>query len=332
VNDHVVDGQGASASAEREGISRRGFIAGTAGLTAVALSGVLRGSPAGAAESAGGRVTQPPGILYLSLDGTVVGTLAGFEGGAPHGVVGDDAPADGHYLGHHIDDISFPSASLKIGLGMAPAVYQWIASFMAGETAALEVSVIGTTFDRNMKAQLDMSDVRIVEVTFPTIDATSTQPVFLTVKIQPVTARAKAVTGVLGEKGSNQSLWLAKNFALDITGLDSQHVSQIDSFTVRLVGSDWIGVDLLSFTLPEAFSTAWRGFFNTFVLRLLGRGERDGTLQIMDSTFTNVIATTTFGHMGIVSLDWVPDTAGGRRVKAEMYCEEISFTAPGKTT
>jgi len=330
VNDHTVE-QEVPESAEREGISRRGFIAGTAGLTAAALSGVWRASPAEASESARARVTQPPGLSYVMLDGIIVGTVARFEGGQPHGVVGDDTPADGHHLGHHLDDISFQSATMKVGLGMAPPMYDWIASFIRGEAPSRAVSVIGTTFDRTMKYQLDMTNVQIVEVTFPTLDAGTAQPLHLLVKIQPETSRAKAVTGFMDARGSNQSLWMSPYFELNMGTLDTSHVSLIDSFTVRLVGSSWIAVDLLSLTFPEAFSSTWRSWFNTFVLRLFGRSERDGTLLIKDSSFTNVLATVTFGHMGIVSLDWVPDAGGGRRVKAELYCEEISFSAPGKT-
>ena len=89
-----------------------------------------------------------------------------------------------------------------------------------------------------------------------------------------------------------------------------------------------IAVDPLSFTLSEATSKTWRSYFNGFVLRNSGK-ELTGTLEVLNTTLSDTLATIDFGHMGIYMLDPVgaqPSADEIRRVKAEMYCEEIVFT------
>jgi hypothetical protein len=50
---------------------------------------------------------------------------------------------------------------------------------------------------------------------------------------------------------------------------------------------------------------------------------------VLNQTLVDTLATIEFGHMGIYMLDPVgaqPSADEIRRVKAEMYCEEIAFT------
>ena len=62
------------------------------------------------------------------------------------------------------------------------------------------------------------------------------------------------------------------------------------------------------------------------------QNERIGTLELLDPTMKGVLLTVTFHHLGIFSFR--PEGAEAnqetiRRVKVEMYCEQITL-APGK--
>jgi hypothetical protein len=63
------------------------------------------------------------------------------------------------------------------------------------------------------------------------------------------------------------------------------------------------------------------------------QNERVGTLELLDPGMKSVLLTVTFHHLGIFGFR--PESADAtkenvRRVKVEMYCEQITL-APGKS-
>jgi hypothetical protein len=333
VTDHEADAQ-ESETSEREGMSRRGFIAGAAGLTGVALSGVWRGSPARAAEggSSIGRAGTTAGREYLMLDGVVLGAVTGVVGGNPVGLLADDPPVKDPYVHKHIGGLKYEDIQLKAGLSMGQPLYDWISETLLGKATTHTGALVATDSELNIRNRLDFTNALITEVGFPALDAASKTPVGLTVKLTPETTRFRAATGKLVPPSGGQKAWLPGNFRLTIPGLDCNQVSKIDSFTVKQSGIDLtqIAVDPLSFILSEGTSSTWRTYFNSFVLRNSGN-ELAGTLEVLNSTLVDTLAKIEFGHMGIYMLDPVgaqPSSDEIRRVKAEMYCEEISFTRP----
>ena len=329
MSEHTADGVGSND--EREGMSRRGFIAGAAGLTGVALSGVWRGSPARAAEggSSVGRATTPSGKEFLLIDGVVIGAVTQFTGGTPVGVLANDEIKD-PYIHKHIAGVKYEEISVKFGLNMSTPVYDWISEFMAGKKTSHNGSVVATDGSNNIKSRVDFTNALITEVGFPALDAASKEPAGMTLKFQPATTRYRVATGNVTPPSGTGKAWLPGNFRLSIEPLDCSRVAKIGAFTVKQssISIEKIEVTPLQFTLSDTSSKTWRVHMDSFVVRNSGK-ELDGKLEVLNIALDKTLATIEFGHMGIYRLEPDRPSPGGdgiKRLEAEFYCEEIAFT------
>ena len=214
MSDHEAVG---AETTEGEGISRRGFIAGAAGLTGVALSGVWRGSPANADTDAQGRVVTPTGTAFLELDGKIVGSLKQADGGGRFGEVVSEPPDENGYVDKHIGAVKEDDVVLKAGLGMTKPFYDWISSFCAGTDPGHEGAVILADLNFNAKSRMEFQGF-IHEVAFPASDAASKEPAYMTVKIFAESSASKKASGQVNAPVSNQRSWLPANFRVEIAG------------------------------------------------------------------------------------------------------------------
>src|SRR4051794_18146050 len=181
----------------RPGISRRGFMAGAAGLTGVVLSGALRPTAARAAANPfAGRVITNPGYAFLELNGTIVGSVRSFSGGDPYGdvVEEDPDPQDGT-IRKHIAGVKYDPITLECALGMAPAFYDWVTAFVGGPETSMSGNIIITDANLHEKSRLEFVDAFITEVEFPTLDVASADPVGMIVHLLPSTTVLHAATG-----------------------------------------------------------------------------------------------------------------------------------------
>ena len=332
MSDHDPDGSGSTGTPDRGGMSRRGFIAGAAGLTGVALSGVWRGAPAAAATAdASARGRQVGGHVFLQLERTVVGELKAFQGGNLVGVTEDDPPGRDPYVHKHIGGFKWEDISLKAGLGLKPAFYDWVSAFMLGDRRAHAGSIISTDGNFAIKQRLDFPSAVVTEVDWPALDASSKDPAYLTVKITPQSTSRRLATGQIKSGPPNQQkVWLPANFRLAIGELDCTHVSKIDAIAIKWSEADKIEVSPLGFTLSAAFGKTWLAFMDDFVLG--GSDELAGKLEVLDPSLSTTLAFLELGHVGIYMLDTLGVQPSGTipRLKAEMYNEEIAFTyGPG---
>jgi hypothetical protein len=332
VGDHEAVG---AETTEREGISRRGFIAGAAGLTGVALSGVWRSSPA-LADSAGEDVVRTPtGVAFLELEGKIVGSLKQAGGGGRYGEVVSEPPDENGDVDKHLGALKQNDVFLKAGLGMSKPFYDWVSAFCAGSDPGHEGAVILADLNFNAKSRMDFQGF-IREVAFPASDGASKEPAYMTVKIFAESTASKKATGTISAALSNQHLWLPANFRVDIDGLDSTHVAAVDGFAVRQEIFDRAGgarftlpkpqADTLGFHLPVSFANTWTGYLDDFLDGQVG--ETTGKIEWRNPTLQKVLASVEFANMGLFRLDADPvpgSTDAIRKVHAEMYCEQVVF-------
>jgi len=337
MSDHRADRDGTS---EPEGISRRGFIAGTAaGLTGVALAGGWRGAPARAA--AGGRTERAVGTTpyaFLLIGTTVVGTVGSFDGGNRFGEVVSEPPDEDGVVRKHIGEVGYEDITVTCGLGMSGPMYNWITEFANGGGTSRDLSVIVTDQNLHKKSRTNFPNSYIHEVVFPALDAASTAVVRLTVRILtfgPV--ETHPATGLMQGQPSSQQQWRAANFRLAIDGLNATHVDRVESFAVRQELFDNAPakarftlprpvVDDVRVRLTEATSDTWFTYLNDF---LDGTDdERGGTLTVLTSNFTRALLSVGFTNLGLYRLDPDPilaSTTTVRKVGADLYCEGVSL-------
>jgi hypothetical protein len=186
----------------------------------------------------------------------------------------------------------------------------------------------------------------IEDTGFPALDASSADPGYMTIHVQPARIEVSAGTGALSLSGSKQKVWDLGNFRLQIAGLLCTHVSRIEPFTVHrdvLVETAGRGavnlvpgkIDFpnLTVTLAESSAKSWYDWHRQFVIE--GKNdesfERDGSLTFLAPNMLTELAKIDLHHLGIVKIApaaTAPPRDHVLRVTAELYCDEMVLSRP----
>ncbi len=333
---------------EVEGPSRRAFLAGAgaAGLAGVALSSVVWAAPAMAqipgGGGAGGTGAGLPSVLDLTLDGMPAGLLFSAEGGqATSDVVVEKVGSD-HIQKKHIANVKYEDIAVQCGTGMSKAFYNWIKASFDNKFERHSGSVRALN-NRGEGTALDFTNALLTEIGMPALDAASKDAAKMTLKFKPETTRMKATTG-FSQGAKAQKQWLPSNFRLEIDGIDCTKVNKIDAITVKQAFVEdpvgglrdvtrepaYLEIPNLRVELPLGSGDTWFQWLEDFVVK--GNNgddkERGGSLTYLAPDNTSPLFVLTFKHLGIFKV--APDkmeagAEGIRRVKAEMYCEQMTF-------
>jgi hypothetical protein len=162
----------------------------------------------------------------------------------------------------------------------------------------------------------------------------------------------------IGGGGSQQKIWVASNFRLEIDGLDCTRVNKIDAFTIKQgVLADSVGDvrDLklkpsvptfpnLKITLSQLSLQSWMDWFQSFVVQVppprrsrcrrraprsnsSDAQEKNGRLQLLSPSLDTTLAEIKFFNMGIFKLEQ-EDSADANAIArwaAELYVERMEF-------
>jgi hypothetical protein len=282
----------------------------------------------------------------LDLDGMNVGIVHSAKGGTPSADVVTEQPGADGIMHKHIAGVKYEDITVICGTGMSKGFFEWLADTFDRKPSLKDGAIVRADTNLVERERLSFYHGLVSEIGFPALDGASKDAAYLTVKILPEYTRR-----VVGQKGKltgsglkAQKQWLLSNFRLKIDGLDCTRVTKIDAITLRqAVAGSPVGEvrDLqnepghlelpnLVVTLPEGYAESFYEWLEDFVIKgNSGPGaEKHGTLEYLSSNLQDVYFTLTFRNLGIFKLTRLPsgeDAVGS--VRAEMYCEEISFQA-----
>jgi len=303
---------------------------------------------AGPEQAATERGAVTAGRFALELDGVAAGWVSEVDGGhAVADVVTTILGAD-HLQKKHIGNVKYEEISVTMDAGMSIDLYKWLQDWLLGKAARKSGSIIYLDREDHEVSRLNFSYALITEVGFPALDAASKDAAKMTIKLQPeYTRRVRGSGQSVKVPASKQKKWLTSNFRLKIDGLDEStaRVNKIEALTIKQkvvehpVGEmrdyeqEATAVEIPNLVITLAESEAWPlyDWHEDFVLR--GNNHQDkeksGTLEFLAIDQKEVLFALEFRHLGIFKV--TPDkmeagAEGIRRVKAEMYCEDIRFT------
>jgi hypothetical protein len=325
---------------ERDGLSRRGFLVGAAGLTGVALSGVWKGAPALAAggDSSDASAAGPSGgYRFLELDGQVVGSLKSCDGGEAFGEVVEDPPSGGAFTTKHIANVKYNDFTTQVGFGMGKAMYNWIKASFDNKALRKNGAIIAADFNYNEKSRREFQNALITEIGFPALDGAAKDPAYMTLKFAPELTTNKVASGKVTAHASNQRLFIPSNFRLSLGDLPTTRVSKIDAFTVKQTFTESTGrsiepakLEFPNLVITMAESHAWSEWFDDFVIK--GNNGQDkelsGKIEFLSPDLTSTLIGLLISGVGIFSLAPVlpePNAQPIRRVQVELYCEKMDF-------
>lgn len=290
-------------------------------------------------QSSSNKRAYVAGKFAVELDGVLsaLGSCAG--GGTTSDVVEDPVGPDG-IVHKHIAGVKYQDITVTCGMGMSKGFYEWMkASFDKGNVRK-NGAVIAADFNYKDQGRVTFTNALITEVGMPALDAASKDAAKMTIKLSPESTRQGEATGLEVPRASVQKKWTPANFRLKIDGLEKpcSRVSKIDGFTIKqkLIQDAAGGVTTafevpnLVITFPELDSKDFYDWHEDFVIK--GNNgddkEKGGTLEYLTPDLQTVLFTLTFHNLGIFKLTPEKTEAGSetiRRVKAEMYCEDMKF-------
>jgi hypothetical protein len=329
----------------RDFLKTAAFLAG--GMGFMSLHG-LRLQPASAALDPRASVA---GRYALELDGQFIDFLKAAEGGFPKSDVIAEPIGPSPFVKKHIGPPKYQDIVIQCNPVMPKLLFDWIVATLAHNYIRKNGTIVTGTFDYKEQSRLQFNNALISEVSFPACDGASKETAYMTVKFSPEFTKPLKGSGAV-MKGSmvkaQQKLWLPANFRLTIPGLDCTKVSKIDAFTIKQsVKQDNIGemrdyqkvpskleFPNLSIYVAESNAGTFYAWFEDMVIKGNAGEDRepDGTLELLSPNRQDVLLTVNFKHLGIFSFAPEKAEAGAdqiRRVKVEMYCEQITFL-PGK--
>jgi phage tail-like protein len=291
--------------------------------------------------------------FQLVLDGfEPAGYVRSVEGGGFKGELLAQQVGGQAYRVKGIHNPTIEPVTISVGMSMSKDFWDWVSKSWSGEVQRMNGSII--TYDHNFKVvyEYEFKEALILETTIPALDASSKEVAFMTVKFQPEHAEHKWDPGgehMPAKHPASQKLWLPCNFRLEVDGLDVKKVFKIDSFTVKqnvkpmTCGPHWryqieptsLEYPNLSVTFSMAAAEPWFAWHKDFVAH--GKNgpdnEKTGAITLLSTNLEQELLTVDLKALGIVNIALEKSDAAGqdtiRRVKAELYCEEMNFTYGG---
>lgn len=325
----------------REGIGvRRKWLALLVGL--LVLCPMLVGATAAEQRS------YAAGQYALELDGVFAGWLYAAEGGHAVADVVTETLGGDWLQKKHIAAVKYEEITIEVGANMSRELYDWIADTLAGKATRKNGAIIAANYDYKETSRMTFSHALLTEIGMPALDASSKDAARITLKFKPErTRRVKGDGGRLpAPDGKTHKQWLPANFRLRMEGLDeaAQRVSKIEALVIKQrVVEDPVGehrepqlqptfIELpnLVITLAEAHAEPLYAWHDDFVVagNAGDEQEKSGTLEYLTPDMKTVLFSITFRNLGIFKAAPEAGAESIRRVKAEMYCEDLRMTFP----
>jgi len=293
------------------------------------------------------------GKYGVELDGIMAGWVWSAEGGHATSDVVQEKLGPDHIIKKHIAGVKYEDLSVSCGTGMSKGFYEWIKASFDHKYSRKNGAIIAADYNYKEHSRLTFFNGLITEIGFPALDAASKDAAKMTIKIAPETTRESvsagggaSISGKYAIDAAKQKKWLPANFRLKIDGLEETctRVNKIEAITVKQkvienpVGElrDYekepahLEIPNLVITFPESHAKPFYDWHEDFVIK--GNNgddkEKNGTLEYLTPNLQEVLFTLTFKHVGIFKLTPEKVESGSeniRRLKAEMYVEEMEF-------
>lgn len=279
--------------------------------------------------------TYTAGHFFLELNGQT-NPLRSMEGGEISAVVSQNGAKK------QIGPPVYGDLEVQVGLGIDKALQDWIKAAAQGKQSKTTCTVITADQSYQATSKSEFVDAIISELTIPTLDASSKDQAYLTVKFAPQAIKpGKPSSEKVSTAGVKQKSAAVSNFKLTIDGLDCSKVAKVDAITLKQSksdkssgkGSNPTEFSNLKVTFSAASIQTWADWHKSFVIEGKNgdKEERSGTLEFLDPSLKSPLLTIKFQNVGICSLS---DEAGEanseqiRRSVAELYFEGMTIEFP----
>lgn len=341
---------------------RRTFLKQVGGVTAaVATAEALASQTTASAQDSGNLVVGGAatvgsrafgaGKYAIELDGVFAGWLFSAEGGHATSDVVVEKVGEDHIQKKHLAGVKYEDISVTCGTGMSKGFYEWIKASFDLKPERKNGAIVAADFNFQEHSRISFFNALISEIGLPALDAASKDAAKMTLKFSPEYTRLSFGGGgtVQGQTPVKKK-WLTSNFKIEIEGVDASRVNKIEALVIKQnVVENAVGeqrdiqqeptsleVPNLVITFPESHAMEFYQWHEDFVIKGNNSDDKEktGTLSFLTPNLQETLFTINFSHLGVFKVAPEKVESGSeniRRVKAEMYCEEIKFDFPGGT-
>ncbi|HEX2780160.1 MAG TPA: phage tail protein [Gemmatimonadaceae bacterium] len=310
---------------------------------AIALCGLLAPNRAEAQ-----RPMATGGRFSLEVEGYNVGFLRAIEGGVPVGEVVTGAPGEDGFSEKHLGGVSYDDIVATVGMGMGKGMYEWLSSSFNGSGVPRKSGrVLVADFNGRAQSEQTFSNAFISAITIPTLDGSSKDAGYFTVRITPerVTFKKGAGQDIRAGLGAKQKAWLTSNFRLELGDLPTSRVARIDSFTItRKVLQAAGGAERAVTKMPAALEipnlklsismadlAQWEQWRDSFLIQgnNTDANEKAGAIVFLGPDMKEELGRLTLDRCGLVRL--APDRLESNseriaRFTVELYCQKMGLS------
>jgi len=290
--------------------------------------------------------TYSAGKFLLTIDGVDAGFLYSLEGGDAFGDV-VEAPLVTGVIDKRIAAVHYEPITFEVTVPLAKPLYDWFSAFLNRSQQRTSGAVVLLDYDMKERSRLEWDDALITELAFPALDASSKEIGRLRCVIQPSRTRRVPGSGSRSDAKApaQKQSWHVSNFALSLPGLETsaQHVSRIEPLVIRQAATTSLGereellepgllqIPPLVLTVSAGSAEPLFAWFDDFVIqgRNAEKDERSGSLQLRSDNQGVTLLGLSMTNLGIYrvgELRAVSDSQSIRKVRAELYCEQMELT------
>jgi hypothetical protein len=291
-----------------------------------------------------GQRSYAAGSYSLELARKNVGVLTSVAGGDAFADVVAASPGKSFYAKKQVTNVHYDPFGLEVGFAMAKPLYDWISASLTGNPAPKGGAIVEADAKGMVRARREFSAAVVSAVTIPACDAAAKGAGYLKLELAPEHVSATKGSGKAAPPLAKQTPWVPSNFRLDIDGLDTKHVTKIDSFTITqsvaapvrrgrdpAKQSSTLDFPNLKVTLAATSAQTWVDWFEDFVLAgsSSDANEKNGTLHFLAPSLKAELGQVRFFNLGIFKLGAeAAQPTATKRLVAQLYCERMELSIP----
>jgi hypothetical protein len=246
--------------------------------------------------------TYSSGNIAMSINGTHAGYLksmsCGVIGAEAQRVEQESTGTDPKQLGNATPE----PCEIAFGLPEKGPLPTWIVDAVAGKNAPHNVALVSYSYDFKEVSRLELSGALLTEFSLPPFDAASKDQVTMTITLKP-----EAISYVKGSGATappKTATKAASAFRFNLAGSPVTKVSKVSAWSFQWNAAaqrSYLGDFTITVAANDPRITDLDKMLQNFVVAgENGPGaETTGSIEILDSTLVNVLATVEFTGVGM---------------------------------
>lgn len=279
----------------------------------------------------------------LAVNGVACPEVSVWSGGEPVASIAT-TPVAGASAKKQVSSVGYEPIVVEVTPPLSPALQECVADLLASRATPRTLSLT-TRAGAGEASTLQAVNAQLAEIRFPGLDASSKDPVRLTLVFRAdSTGPAPSPADAAGADKARKTAALASNFRITLDGLPTTRVSRIEPFVIsRALGEKSSGI-LRSKNAPPAVAVipdltlhisqadldGWAAWRDSFLIK--GENgdafEKNGVIELLAPDLKTPILALKLANVGLVRLSQpAGDPEKTALLQAYLYCETMSFGA-----